>query len=53
MKEWVYKANLEMTYYQNISFSITGIFLVQKPLPIASINILNAGPKLSSEIPQS
>ena len=40
-RKWLAKANLSITHYQNISFSTIGIFLIKKPLPIASMNILS------------
>ena len=54
MKEVIGKANLSITHYQNILFSVIGIFLIKKNIT-NSFNeyFVNVGSKLACEIPQS
>ena len=54
MKEVIGKANLSITHYQNILFSVIGIFLIKKNIT-NSFNeyFVNVGTKLACEIPQS
>ena len=39
-RKWLQKVSYSTIHYQNILLSITGVFLIIKPMPIASTNIL-------------